>query len=174
VDERGAHCREAGWIDGAVRRGDSADPAHAAESSGGICDPLRTYLVTDIEGSKKLAREAVEQAQSFVEQALSARGGRVVSAEGDAVVAWFATVQEAVRAAAALEASPAKVRVGIAPRRRAAERVSAAGYGGQVLLSLGARLALRRRLRRVGLGLYQLDPAANFPPPRRGLLRRLV
>src|SRR5205823_9634524 len=58
-----------------------------------------TYLVTDIEGSKQLPRSTVAEAQSFVEQALSARGGRVVSAEGDAVVAWFATVQEAVRAA---------------------------------------------------------------------------
>ena len=135
----------------------------------------RTYLVTDIEGSKKLSPDAVAQAQSFVERALSERGGRVVSVEGDAVVAWFTTVQEAVRAAAAVQDdAPVKVRIGIAPRRNAARRVSDAGHGGQALLSWTARRALGRTLRRVGLGLHQLDPDADFPPPRRGLLRRLV
>ena len=134
-----------------------------------------TYLVTDIEGSKKLSPSAVAEAQSFVEQALSARGGRVVSAEDDAVVAWFATVAEAVRAAtAARDGSAVKIRIGIAPLRRIAGRVSDAGHGGQILLSWSARRALGRSLRRVRLGLYQLDPDAEFPPPRRGPLRRLV
>jgi hypothetical protein len=135
----------------------------------------RTYLVTDIEDSKKRPPDTVAEAQAFVEQALSERGGRVVSVEGDAVVAWFTTVQEAVRAAAAVqEGAHVKVRIGIAPRRGAAERVSDAGHGGQTLLSWTARRALGHTLRRVGLGLHQLDPDADFPAPRRGLLRRLV
>jgi class 3 adenylate cyclase len=136
---------------------------------------LGTYLVTDIEGSKQLPRTTVAETQSFVEQALSARGGRVVSAEADGVVAWFATVAEAVRAAAAArDGSAVKIRIGIAPRRRVAERVSDSGHGGQILLSWSARRALRRALRRVGFGLYQLDPDTSFPPPRRSWLRRLA
>jgi hypothetical protein len=134
-----------------------------------------TYLVTDIEGSRKLPPSTVAEAQSFVEQALSASGGRIVLAEDDAVVAWFGTVAEAVRAAtAARNGSTVKISFGIAPSRRVAERVCDVGHGGQILLSWSARRALGRSLRRVGLGLYQLDPDAEFPPPRRGLLRRLV
>jgi YVTN family beta-propeller protein len=128
-----------------------------------------TFLFTDIEGSTRLERElrerygeALAEHQRLLRQAFAAHGGHEVDTQGDSFFYVFprakAAVDAAVEAQRALashpwpdggevrvriglntgEASPEEGRyVGFAVHRAA--RISAAGHGGQILLSSSTR-----------------------------------
>jgi YVTN family beta-propeller protein len=128
-----------------------------------------TFLFTDIEGSTRLERELRErygevlaEHQRLLRAAFSAHGGHEVDTQGDSFFFVFprakAAVEAAVEAQRALASYPwpeggeVRVRIGINtgeasledgryvgfPVHRAA-RISAAGHGGQILLSSSTR-----------------------------------
>ena len=135
-----------------------------------------TFLFTDIEGSTRLVEqlgarfsEALETHHAILRGAIEAHHGREVSTEGDAFFAVFpsavdavgATVdaQQALAAAEWPDGLPVRVRMGLhtgdavlggdnyvgVDVHRAA-RISAAGHGGQVLLSDASRALVQSKL----------------------------
>ena len=175
----------------------------------------QTFLFSDIEGSTRLltrlgpAYEAIHaDHQRLLRAAWAAHGGREVSTEGDSFFVVFVDAADALVAAAAahraLAAHPwpagteIRVRIGIHSGHAVrvgddylgldvnrAARVSAAGHGGQTLVSeaareaaptLGPGLALRdlgrHRLKDIGVvHLWQLD--VDVLPGTFGRLRSL-
>jgi class 3 adenylate cyclase len=128
-----------------------------------------TFLFTDIEGSTGLLHdlgerysERLERHNALLREAWAARGGTVVSTEGDAFFVVFRDARDALKAAAdaqrALHAEawptgrPVRVRMGLHTGAgliggdnyvgldiHRAARIAAAGNGGQVLLSDATR-----------------------------------
>jgi YVTN family beta-propeller protein len=132
-----------------------------------------TFLFTDIEGSTRLLKqlrerygEALEEHQRILRQAFAAQFGHEIDTQGDSFFVAFRRAKEAVAAAvdgqqrlAAHEwpdGAELKVRMGIHTGEPAAAgqryvglgvhraaRISAAGHGGQVLVSQATRELLR-------------------------------
>jgi predicted ATPase/class 3 adenylate cyclase len=131
-----------------------------------------TFLFTDIEGSTRLVRELPEEYPTLLEQhgrlvtgAAQAQGGHAFGSEGDAIFMAFADAGAAVRAAVDAQRALAagawphgadvRVRMGIHTgdavatggdfvgyALHQAARITAAGHGGQILVSAAtARLA---------------------------------
>ena len=122
-----------------------------------------TFLFTDIEGSTRLLRELGEayggtlaEHRRALREAFARHGGVEVDTQGDAFFYAFAAASDAVQAAAegqaALDRGPVLVRMGLhtgMPERTAegyvgldvhlGARVTAAGHGGQVLISAATR-----------------------------------
>jgi YVTN family beta-propeller protein len=128
-----------------------------------------TFLFTDIEGSTQLERqlrdrygEVLGQHQAIVRAALAAHGGREIDTQGDSFFYVFprakAAVDAAVDAQRALAAhvwpedGEVRVRMGVSTGEASLEdgryvgfavhraaRISAAGHGGQILLSSSTR-----------------------------------
>jgi predicted ATPase/class 3 adenylate cyclase len=135
-----------------------------------------TFLFTDIEGSTRLATESAEQFPKVLErhhallrEAFNARDGVEVMTEGDAFFVVFSSPLAAVESAAqaerllAAEAWPSglevRVRMGMHTGEAVlggdnyvgldvhrAARISAAGHGGQVLLSETTKALVERAL----------------------------
>jgi predicted ATPase len=160
-----------------------------------------TFLFTDIEGSTRLLHElgdgyagALGEHRRVLREAFARHHGVEVDTQGDAFFVAFARATEALAAAAdaqhALEAGPVRVRMGLHTGEpqltdegyvgldvHRAARISAAGHGGQVLLSqtthelLGSDSDLRdlgtHRLKDLTAPerLYQLG-SDDFPPLR--------
>jgi len=144
-----------------------------------------TFVFTDIEGSTRLATEFAEQFPKVLErhhallrQAFSARDGVEVMTEGDAFFVVFSSPLSAVEGAAqaqrllAAEAWPSGVEVRVRMGMHTGEavlggdnyvgldvhraaRISAAGHGGQVLLSETTKALVERGLS-TGIGLRDL------------------
>ena len=128
-----------------------------------------TFLFTDIEGSTRLERElrerygeALEEHQTIVREAFAAHGGHEVDTQGDSFFYVFPSAKAAVDAAVDAQRALAthtwpedgelRVRIGINTGEASLEgsryvgfavhrtaRISAAGHGGQVLLSSSTR-----------------------------------
>jgi len=126
---------------------------------------ISTFLFTDIEGSTRLIQEhgnaypaLLEDHRRLVTEAVEAHGGRVFGSEGDALFAAFSTATAAIGAAADAQRSLARhrwplgaeirVRMGVHTGEAVlvggdyvglalhlAARITAAGHGGQVLIS---------------------------------------
>ncbi len=137
---------------------------------------------------------ALEDHRRLVRSVLEETGGTEVDCRGDEFAAAFADPDAAVAAALRIQdAGDGRVRVRISihtgePLRiegsyvgidvHRAARICAAGHGGQVLVSEAARAALRDPAELRDLGphqlrgldaperIYQLEPAASFPPLR--------
>ncbi|MGI8928948.1 MAG: ATP-binding protein [Candidatus Limnocylindrales bacterium] len=144
-----------------------------------------TFLFTDIEGSTRLIQEQgnrypqlLEDHRRLVSEAVEAHGGRVFGSEGDALFSAFPSATAAIEAAAAAQRSLAhyawppgaeiRVRMGLHTGEAVligtdyvglalhqAARITAAGHGGQVLISdptrrLAARLPEGLELRDLG------------------------
>jgi predicted ATPase len=158
-----------------------------------------TFLFTDIEGSTKLLHELGERYVEVraahhraIRTALAAHAGVEVDTQGDAFFAAFARASDAVAAAAEIQreltAGPTRVRIGVHTGEptvtdegyvgvdvHRAARISAAGHGGQVLLSQTTRDLGVSDVRDLGehrlkdltptLRLYQFG-AGEFPPLR--------
>jgi predicted ATPase/class 3 adenylate cyclase len=137
-----------------------------------------TFLFTDIEGATRLLQElgegyrAVQDRHSeIIREALETEGGHEVRTEGDSFFVVFRTAPPAVRAAVAAQRGlaaeawphgrPLRVRMGMHTGEGAigggdyigidvnrAARITAAGHGGQILLSDTTRIL-------VGAGLPQ-------------------
>ena len=135
-----------------------------------------TFLFTDIEGSTRLVEqlgsrfpETLETHHAILRRAIEAHRGTEVSTEGDAFFAVFpsaidavAATVEAQRALAAAEwpdSLPVRVRMGVHTGEgtlggdnyvgvdvHRAARISAAGHGGQVLLSDASRALVHAKL----------------------------
>jgi predicted ATPase/class 3 adenylate cyclase len=158
-----------------------------------------TFLFTDVEASTRLLRElgaeayadALAEHRRAVRAALDSHGGVEVDTQGDAFFAAFPTAQGAVEAAAEASTTrgPIRARMGIhtgtahladegyvgVDVHRAA-RITAAGHGGQVLVS-GATAALLGRDGLRDLGDHRLKDLSaperiyqvgedEFPPLR--------
>jgi predicted ATPase/class 3 adenylate cyclase len=160
-----------------------------------------TFLFTDVEGSSKLLHElgAGAYAQKLAEhrrvvrEACTARNGVEVDTQGDAFFLAFPTAPAAVEAARAitdaLESGPISLRIGLHTGTplltdegyagedvHLAARLSAAGHGGQVLLSQATRQLVggadlvdlgEHRLKDISepVEIYQLGNE-RFPPLR--------
>jgi len=128
-----------------------------------------TFLFTDIEGSTRLIQalgdryaRLLDDHRRLISEAVEAEGGRVFGSEGDALFAAFSSATAAIKAAAAAQRSVAahdwpagaqiRVRMGVHTGEaiqtgtdyvglalHQAARISAAGHGGQVLVSEAAR-----------------------------------
>ncbi len=156
-----------------------------------------TLLFTDIEGSTRLLHElgdayvdVLEEHQRKLRAAFERHGGVEIGTQGDAFFAVFVEAAEAVAAAAEaqteLARGPVRVRMGMhtgTPMRAAgdytgldvhlAARISAAGHGGQVLLSQATRALVDGVVRDLGdhrlkdfdepVRLYQLGDE-GYPP----------
>jgi predicted ATPase/class 3 adenylate cyclase len=135
-----------------------------------------TFLFTDIEGSTRLVEqlgarfpETLETHHAILRAAIEAHGGTEVSTEGDAFFAVFPSAVDAVAATVdaqrALAAAPwpgdlpIRVRMGLHTGEgvlggdnyvgvdvHRAARISAAGHGGQVLLSDASRALVHTKL----------------------------
>jgi len=143
-----------------------------------------TLFFADVEGSTRLATEhgsdwgkLIAVVRRLLRDAVAAAGGHVVDARGDELFAAFAEAEAAAEAALAAQrahvdhswpGSAVRVRIGLhtgAPLMtddgyvgvdvHRASRISAAGHGGQILVSDRARAALADRDLR-DLGLYSL------------------
>ena len=175
-----------------------------------------TFLFTDIEGSTRLVRqlrerydEVLEEHQRLVREAFAEHRGHEIDTQGDAFFYAFASAHEAVAAAVegqrALAGFPwpdgvsLRVRIGIHTGRASpvngrytglavhrAARISAAGHGGQVLISQATQSMIEddeellgvhlrdlgeQRLKDIDrpVRLYQVDAAGlpeSFPPLR--------
>jgi predicted ATPase/class 3 adenylate cyclase len=129
-----------------------------------------TFLLTDIEGSTRLASRlgpmfSVQLAEHhrILREAISDRDGTVSSISGDSFFAFFTDASSAIAAAVAIQrgleafvwaADPIRVRIGLhtadvtaddegyAEIARAA-RIMAAGHGGQILVSDATRTLVR-------------------------------
>jgi predicted ATPase/class 3 adenylate cyclase len=160
-----------------------------------------TFLFTDIEGSTKLLHElgadayadALAEHRRIVRGACAAEGGVEVDTQGDAFFLAFSTSREAVCAAQAitdgLSSGPITLRIGlhtgtplvtdegyVGEDVHLAARVTAAGHGGQILLSRASRELVdghpitdlgEHRLKDIeeAVSIYQLG-AQRFPPLR--------
>ncbi len=143
----------------------SLTPDRATGGATGLPTGTVTFLFTDIEGSTRLLQRlgerygtALEQHRHLIRQACEEVGGRIFGSEGDALFAVFSSAPRAVLAAVnaqralALEEWPdgesVKVRMGVHTGEAAlvggdyvgidlhrVARITAAGHGGQVLLS---------------------------------------
>ena len=144
-------------------------------------------LLTDIEGSTRMAREAGDEwpavlghHDAILDAAIAAEAGEVSNTTGDGLFAVFDDTHAAVRAAVAAQRAlrdhSIRARMGIHRGRlqRGAAgylgieihrlaRVMAAGHGGQVLLSAAARDGLDG-VELEDLGLHRLK---DFPEPER-------
>ncbi|HEX9235047.1 MAG TPA: adenylate/guanylate cyclase domain-containing protein, partial [Actinomycetota bacterium] len=135
-----------------------------------------TFLFTDIEGSTNLARTlgdrwagVLEDHHAILRRAVRGRGGIDIRTEGDALFAVFTSAVDAVAACAEAqrdlaghhwpEDGPVRVRMGLhaGEGRRGgdeyvgldvhrAARISAAGHGGQVLISEATRALVADKL----------------------------
>ena len=124
-----------------------------------------TFLLTDIEGSTQLVKqlrdrysEVLSEHQRLLGEAFERHNGRVIDTQGDAFFVAFASARDAVLAGIAgqrklaehkwPDGAPVKVRIGIHTGQAApsdgrytgvavhrAARISAAGHGGQILIS---------------------------------------
>jgi predicted ATPase/class 3 adenylate cyclase len=131
-----------------------------------------TFLFTDIEGSTLLLQSApaaypglLERHRELVRTAMALHGGRVFGSEGDALFVAFGDASAAVRAAAAAQVALAaerwpddhtiRVRMGIHTgdalftgddyvglSLHQVARITAAGHGGQILISVATRTLL--------------------------------
>lgn len=161
-----------------------------------------TLVFTDIEASTRLLSEvgqdsyraALDHHRRLLRQTFGQHQGYEVDAQGDAFFFAFSTASEAVaavqEAVAELESGPIRVRVGIHTGEpgldrpgyigidvHRAARISAAGHGGQVLLSQATRDLVDVEVRDLGLHrlkdlpelerLFQLGSNA-FPPLKAG------
>jgi predicted ATPase len=159
-----------------------------------------TFVFTDIEGSTRLLRrlgeerygEALAAHREIVREAFGARGGYEVNYEGDAFFYAFSSAVDALAAVsdamAQLESTPVRIRAGVhtgAPELdppkylgldvHLAARVSAAGHGGQVLLTRVTRDLVDAPVLSLGehrlndfdgpVTLFQLGKS-EFPPLR--------
>src|SRR5205814_6026073 len=157
-----------------------------------------TFLFTDIEGSTRLLHElgdayadALAEHRRLLREAFARHGGVEVDTQGDAFFVAFARATDALAAAEdarrALAAGPIRVRMGLHTGEpqltdegyvgldvHRAARISAAGHGGQILLSQSTRdLAGADGLRDLGRHrlkdlvaperIYQLGEQ-DFPP----------
>jgi predicted ATPase/class 3 adenylate cyclase len=144
-----------------------------------------TFLLTDLEGSTRLweqdpeaMKAAMVRHDELLEKTIAAHEGFVFARMGDGMAAAFATANDAVSAAAAIQraladqpwrtASPLRARIGLhtdegvvfdggyanRPINRCS-RLMAAAHGGQVVVS-GATEALVRDQLPEGLGLIDL------------------
>jgi class 3 adenylate cyclase len=145
-----------------------------------------TLLFTDIEGSTRLLQElgdgyraVLERQRRLVDDAVRGHGGHVFGSEGDALFATFDRALGALMAAAQAQRSLAaepwpdghrvRVRMGVhtgvvshlrndyvgLPLHQAA-RITAAGHGGQVLVSATTAALVRDQLADLGLHLRDL------------------
>ena len=124
-----------------------------------------TFLLTDIEGSTQLVKqlrdrypEVLAEHQRILREAFAERGGYEIDTQGDAFFVAFASARDAVLAAVSAqrtlaqhawpEGTRVKVRIGIHTGQATpvdgrysgvavhrAARISAAGHGGQILIS---------------------------------------
>ena len=126
-----------------------------------------TFLFTDVESSTKLLHalgeagyaQALAEHRRLLRAAFARHGGVEVDTQGDAFFVAFATAPDALAAAAdaqaVLEDRPITVRIGVhtgtplptdegyvGPDVHKAARITAAGHGGQVLLSHETRESL--------------------------------
>ena len=145
-----------------------------------------TLLFTDIEGSTRLLQElgdgygaVLDRQRRLVEDAVRTQGGHVFGSEGDALFASFDRPSGAIMAAAHAQRSLAvepwpdghRVRVrmgvhtGVVSRLRddyvglplhQAARITAAGHGGQVLVSAATAALVQDQLAELGLRLRDL------------------
>jgi predicted ATPase/class 3 adenylate cyclase len=145
-----------------------------------------TLLFTDIEGSTRLLRQAgdayaelLAAHRRLLREAFERHGGHVLESEGDAFFVAFSSANDATSGAAAAQRALAehdwpgaheiRVRIGLhtgEPRRvdgryvgldvHQAARVTAAGHGGQVLLSESTRACLREGVSVRDLGAHRL------------------
>jgi class 3 adenylate cyclase len=157
-----------------------------------------TLLFTDVEGSTRLLHElgaeayaeALAHHRGLIREACAAHGGVEVDTQGDAFFVAFASAGGGIAAARAaqeaLAAGPIRVRMGLhtgTPRLTAegyvgedvhlGARIAAAGYGGQVLLSVAARAHADGEVTDLGehrlkdfadaVAIFQLG-SARFPP----------
>jgi WD40 repeat protein/class 3 adenylate cyclase len=137
-----------------------------------------TFLFTDIEGSTRLwehnpeaMRESLARHDALLRQVIEAHGGHVFKAVGDGFCAAFASAEDAVKAAIAVQRAlrtskqPLRVRTALhtgaahrdrddylGPALSRVARLLAAGHGGQVLLSGSTA----RQLGAAGLAEVQL------------------
>jgi predicted ATPase/class 3 adenylate cyclase len=170
-----------------------------------------TFLFSDVEDSTGLVEQlgqdyaaALDGYHDLVRRAVAARGGRVVDREGDGAFCVFTDAGEAADAAVAIQhelrerGGPVRVRIGLhsgtASLARSgyvgldvhrAARISAAGHGGQIVVSSATSVLLDhvlgedRRLRPLGSfalrglshteRLHQLEAdglPTRFPPLR--------
>ncbi|MEX0663731.1 MAG: adenylate/guanylate cyclase domain-containing protein [Acidimicrobiia bacterium] len=151
--------------------------------AGGLPTGTVTFLFTDLEGSTRLweehpeaMKDALARHDELLRSAVESHGGHVVKTTGDGLHAVFATAEQAVAAAVAGQGAlsgvdgpegPLRVRMGLhtgaadvrdgdyygGAVNRAA-RVSAAGHGGQVLVSHATEELIRDDL---GDGLALVD-----------------
>ena len=185
-----------------------SDPRFRAYAGGvQLPDGMVSFVFSDVEGSTRLARELGDEQFALVLEdhghrlrgCFDRHGGVVVGTQGDGFFVVFRSAVEAVAAVeearAALEGLPLSVRfgvhTGVAVLRAGdyigidvhrAARISAAGHGGQVLVSAATRALVAGDW--VDLGehllsdlaaperLYQRGPGA-FPPLRSLYARRL-
>jgi len=158
-----------------------------------------TFLFTDVEGSTKLLHalgaeryaDALADHRRLLRAAFTHHGGVEVDTQGDAFFVAFPTAQAALETArdaqAALARGPIRVRMGlhtgspvvtsegyVGPDVHRAARISAAGHGGQVLVSSATAALLgtsglrdlgEHRLKDLSASerIYQLGEA-EFPP----------
>jgi predicted ATPase len=134
-----------------------------------------TFLFTDVEGSTKLLHalgaeayaQALAEHRRIVRLAVTARGGVEVDTQGDAFFVAFANASAAVEAARLAQetfrAGPMRVRMGlhtgtphfdgegyVGEAVHLGARISAAGHGGQVLLSEQTRELVGGELTELG------------------------
>jgi class 3 adenylate cyclase len=158
----------------------AGDPRSAGLPSGTV-----SFLFTDIEGSTRLLQQlgggygdVLADHHRLLRAAFEQAGGREMGTEGDAFFVAFRTARDVVAAAAAAQRALAghpwpagaevRVRMGIHTGEPAidaegyrglalhrAARISAAGHGGQVLLSNATRELVEDDLP-AGLGLRDL------------------
>jgi len=176
-----------------------------------------TFLFTDIEGSTRLLQElgdgyaeALVEHRRVLRRAFASHGGVEVDTQGDAFFVAFGNASGALAAAVEAQTAlaaggPIRVRIGIHTGEPAATeegyvgidvhraaRISAAGHGGQIVLSQSTRELVdsaalhdlgKHRLKDVGeLRLYQVGDEefpslkslnqTNLPPPPTPLVGR--
>jgi predicted ATPase len=144
-----------------------------------------TFLFTDIEGSTLLLQElgaayaeALAEHRQILREAFARHCGVEVDTQGDAFFVAFARAQDAAAAAAeaqqALGDGPIRVRMGLHTGEpvvteegyvgldvHRAARLSAAGHGGQVLLSQRTRELLDSTVELLDLGDHRLKDLAE-------------
>jgi predicted ATPase/class 3 adenylate cyclase len=170
------------------------DP-RAAEARPDLAAGILTFLFTDIQGSTRMLQELgnaygplLAEHNELLKQAATTHEGRLIGSEGDAVFVAFADATSAIAAAvdaqralaahAWPEGHPVKVRMGIHSGEvqrvgneyvglalHQTARITAAGHGGQVLLSNTARDLASRSLPAgvtlQDLGLHRLKDLAE-------------
>jgi predicted ATPase/class 3 adenylate cyclase len=147
-----------------------------------------TLLFTDIEGSTRLVHElgpryadVLAEHRRLLREAFGRHGGVETGTEGDALFYAFAGARDAIAAAAegqrALAGGPVRVRMGlhtgeptikdgeyVGPDVHRVARITAAGHGGQVLISQATRELLDSEVDLRDLGEHRLK---DLPLPTR-------